>query len=586
MPVEVTYPGVYVQELPSGTRTITGVATAITAFIGRAVFGPVDEATPIYNFDDFERIFGGLSKDMTLGYAVRDFFLNGGEQALIVRLYREPAMPADAGSVLEVDGLKLVAASPGTWGKRLRASIGTNVLPAARSQYGLGDKDALFDLALSSDGASESFRNLTVTDTPRRIDRVLATQSRLVRWASSVPPDETNAPMPLFAALVTAKQAFADALAVTLQIPADVAEAKTGVDNALFLLCDPATQAEAHLKSATAVNDPAAIATADTELQSAMAAMKGDDGLPLIAATYGGDEADHTGLHALDQVDLFNLLCIPPEARGASLDPAIYRQAADYCGKRRAMLLVDAPFEWSANPNDALGKATLGLATLGLTGDAARNAALYFPALLEPDPLRNGQPGTFAPCGAVAGLYAHTDSTRGVWKAPAGTSAGIAGALGPQLTLSDGAAEMLNPLGINCIRAFPAIGTVVWGARTLAGADGVGDTYKYVPVRRTALYIEESLYRGLKWTVLEPNDEPLWARIRLSVGAFMQGLFKQGAFQGQSAAQGYFVKCDHETTPQADIDQGIINLFVGFAPLKPAEFVVVNLRQLTRQPQV
>ena len=133
------------------------------------------------------------------------------------------------------------------------------------------------------------------------------------------------------------------------------------------------------------------------------------------------------------------------------------------------------------------------------------------------------------------------------------------------------------------IRSFPVYGIVSWGARTLEGADVLASEWKYVPVRRTALYLEESLFRGLKWVVFEPNDEPLWAQIRLNVGAFMQNLFRQSAFQGRTAREAYFVKCDSETTTQADIDLGIVNILVGFAPLKPAEFVVLRIQQLAGQ---
>jgi phage tail sheath protein FI len=170
-----------------------------------------------------------------------------------------------------------------------------------------------------------------------------------------------------------------------------------------------------------------------------------------------------------------------------------------------------------------------------------------------------------------------------VWKAPAGLDATLVGV--PQLSvpLTDDENGELNPLGINCLRAFPAAGRVVWGSRTLRGADQLADEYKYVPVRRLALYIEESLYRGTQWVVFEPNDEPLWAQIRLNVGAFMHGLFRQGAFQGQTPKDAYFVKCDKETTPQDQINLGIVNIIVGFAPLKPAEFVVIKIQQMAGQ---
>jgi hypothetical protein len=220
---------------------------------------------------------------------------------------------------------------------------------------------------------------------------------------------------------------------------------------------------------------------------------------------------------------------------------------------------------------------------IGLTGLAARNAVLYFPLVLESDPLREGQIDSFVPCGIVAGVMARTDTQRGVWKAPAGVDATLNGVQGLQVKLTDDENGLLNPVAINCLRSFPIYGQVVWGARTLRGADQLADEYKYVPVRRLALYIEESLFRGLKWVVFEPNDEPLWAQIRLNVGAFMHNLFRQGAFQGSTPREAYFVKCDSETTTQNDINLGIVNVVVGFAPLKPAEFVIIKIQQMAGQ---
>jgi phage tail sheath protein FI len=244
------------------------------------------------------------------------------------------------------------------------------------------------------------------------------------------------------------------------------------------------------------------------------------------------------------------------------------------------MLIVDAPSDW-AGANDIVSNGKLG--KLNFAGLAMRNAALYFPRVLESDPKRDGQIDTFVPCGIIAGIMAATDAQRGVWKAPAGLDAGLSGIQGLSVNLTDDENGMLNPLGINCLRSFPAAGRVVWGARTLRGDDQLADEYKYIPVRRLALYIEESLYRGTKWVVFEPNDEPLWAQIRLNVGSFMHNLFRQGAFQGQSPRDAYFVKCDKESTTQNDIDLGIVNIIVGFAPLKPAEFVVIQLQQIAGQ---
>jgi phage tail sheath protein FI len=213
-----------------------------------------------------------------------------------------------------------------------------------------------------------------------------------------------------------------------------------------------------------------------------------------------------------------------------------------------------------------------------------RNAAVFFPRLEVPDALSENRPRNVGPSGTLAGVFARTDAARGVWKAPAGTEADLRGAR-PAVKLTDEENGSLNPLGINALRTFPIFGNVSWGARTLDGADAAASEWKYIPVRRTALYIEESLYQGLKWVVFEPNDEPLWAQIRLNVGAFMQNLFRQGAFQGKTPQEAYFVKCDKETTTQNDINLGIVNIVVGFAPLKPAEFVVIKIQQMAGQVQ-
>jgi uncharacterized protein len=208
-------------------------------------------------------------------------------------------------------------------------------------------------------------------------------------------------------------------------------------------------------------------------------------------------------------------------------------------------------------------------------GNPDINCAVYYPRVQIND---NGVLRYMGASGMVAGMYAATDSSRGVWKAPAGTNAALTGVTDLEVILTDKQNGILNPLGVDCLRRMPA-GYLIWGARTVEGYNNSGTQWTYVPVRRMALFLEESLYRGTQWVVFEPNDEPLWAQIRMNIGAFMMGLFRQGAFQGATPDQAYFVKCDSETTTQADIDQGIVNIIVGFAPLEPAEFVVITIQQ-------
>jgi len=550
MPVAPTYPGVYIEEIPSGVRTITGVATSITAFVGRALRGPVNKATTINSYGDFERIFGGLWVESTLGYAVRDFYLNGGSQAIVARLYHAEtgAGAKPSKTKLSVGAIKLEAAYEGKWGMNLRATVDLDVSEAKALSMGLTKAD-LFNLTVRDvgpGGATEQFRNLSVKDSPRRIDKVLEAESKLVRWDGTWPP----APLPAIAAadddLTKAEKQLEAAKKANPQVPADITAAETAVANA---------------KTAMEASDGSALT-------------KADDFTPANA------ERDKKGLYALEQMDLFNLLCIPPYTSTGDVDVSLISDAAAYCEKRRAMLLVDPPSDWT---DKTAAKTKFTDANIDNVGTRSKNAALYFPRLRQPNPQRDSQMEYFVPCGVVAGLFARTDTQRGVWKAPAGLEATLVGVPQLSVSLTDAENGELNPLGINCLRAMPAAGRVIWGARTLQGDDRLASEWKYIPVRRTALYIEESLYRGTQWVVFEPNDEPLWAQIRLNVGAFMHNLFRQGAFQGRTPREAYFVKCDKETTTQNDINLGIVNIVVGFAPLKPAEFVIIKIQQIAGQ---
>ncbi|NMG11108.1 phage tail sheath C-terminal domain-containing protein [Brasilonema sp. UFV-L1] len=606
MPISPTYPGVYIEEVPSGVRTITGVATSITAFIGSTLRGPVNQAITINSFGDFERIYGGLSLKSTVSYAVRDFYLNGGSQGIIVRLFRpyfateadrtqaldaaqdvagaaiaaaavvgatptsvkdaarnqanlaensteprksaadtvakaaevaEALAGATANSVgeaataavgqaapitkarLSVNTLNLEAANEGSWGNKLRARIDHDVKGE--------DAANLFNLSIKDTGTGqiEVFRNLSVqAGHPRQVNKVLEQESQLVRVRGTLPTTRPG---------------------TSPTVP------------------------------------PGGDSFSNTNSTGVQSTDQASDGQTLTISEYSGSRVNKQGIYALEQADLFNLLCIPPYSFDQDITPTtLWDTAATYCQERRAMLLVDPPSTWKSK-NAAKGDGTsTGVAAVGTN---SKNAALYFPRLLQPNPLRDNQVEAFVPCGAVAGVMSRTDAQRGVWKAPAGLDATLVGVPQLEVPLTDPENGELNPLGINCLRSFPAAGRVIWGARTLQGDDRLASEWKYVPVRRTALFIEESLYRGLKWVVFEPNDEPLWAQIRLNVGAFMNNLFRQGAFQGKTPREAYLVKCDKETTTQNDINLGIVNILVGFAPLKPAEFVIIKIQQLAGQ---
>jgi uncharacterized protein len=302
----------------------------------------------------------------------------------------------------------------------------------------------------------------------------------------------------------------------------------------------------------------------------------GADGTAIGSAevTAETNRASKAGLFALDKVS-FNLLCIPPYMPSADLKVADWVAAAGYCLQRRALFIADAPSAWTFPDADKKASAI----RLG----ASQNAAVYFPRLLAKNPLDGNKLTPFAPCGAVAGIMSRTDTSRGVWKAPAGTEAMVNGAAGLSPDgFNEAVAERLNAAGVNLLRAFPGTGIVVWGARTFAARDSTSD-WKYVPVRRLALYIEESLYRGTYWAVFEANDEKTWVQVRRRVEDFLLGLFRQGAFQGTKAEQAFFVRCDRATMTQDDIDNGRLIILVGIAPVKPAEFIILRFQQLMQK---
>lgn len=523
MPVTPTYPGVYIEEIPSSVRTIVGVATSITAFIGRALRGPVNEPIRIQSFADFERVFGGLWEASTMSYAVQHFFLNGGTDALIVRLINGAQRAGfSLAPVSGPNNLLLEASSEGAWGSHLRIGIDHDTRPLSSSEA-----DRVFNLTVVEivpgtnplqAARRETFRNVSIDPTaPTYLGTVLAQESLLLRV-----PDPYPGTFP------------------TVR--------------------------------------PAVVGTAGDLSTFATPSGAGSDGSELTDTQYEGSFDDKTGVYALRKADLFNLLCIPPFSRNTDVSESVWTRALQFCRTERAFLLVDAPSSWKS-----IAAAVGGIGTFSAAVARDDHAAIYFPRVRMPDPLRENLLEEFAPCGAVAGVFARTDAQRGVWKAPAGQDATLFGVRALAVNLTDAEQGQLNPLGVNCLRSFPVSGNVIWGARTYRGADQLASEWKYIPVRRLALFIEETLYRSLQWVVFEPNDEPLWAQIRLNVGAFMQTLFRQGAFQGRSPREAYLVKCDRETTTQTDINMGVVNIVVGFAPLKPTEFVIIKIQQLAGQ---
>jgi phage tail sheath protein FI len=335
----------------------------------------------------------------------------------------------------------------------------------------------------------------------------------------------------------------------------------------LSLATDDARYAPTVINAASALIRVEALSGAVTR-SHAIALAGGNDGAVLVPGSDAFRSALMTCFESggcVDAVGSFNLLCVPGEASAAT---QAWLQAQ--CVARRAFYIADC---------DA--RATLADLLEGpdpsLRGADGESAALYAPWVLAPDPPRNGSIRAFPPCGFVAGIYARTDATRGVWKAPAGPDATLIGSTGLTAAIDTGDADTISTLGIDCLRTLADLGDVVWGARTLADDYASASEFKYVPVRRLQLHVEASIERGLQWTVFEPNAEPLWAQVRLTIGDFLQNLWRSGALMGTAAREAWFVKCDATTMTRADIDNGRLVVEIGIAPLQPAEFVIIRI---------
>jgi uncharacterized protein len=645
----VTYPGVYVREVSSGVRPIAAASTSTAAFIGITEKGPIREPKKIFNFTEYENLFGGFLNSSYVSHAVLQFFRNGGSQCYIVRV--TGANAAEANIVLNDRGepaqpsLTISAVSPGIWGNRLAIVIsnGTND-PANEFDLSVFWQDELTAL--------ETFANLSVVPSaPNFVDRVISS-SNFIRvtynqtntnvgagtsrgnGAPTVPltgpetmfrininddgyqevdvqdgvgggsgqvanletvanlagaiqfvvralsPQHTSTPGTAFGnftctvnaedELILTSGEAGPASSVRIIPASEIDRDASGLLNLGLLNGGIETLGSAitrpHINPAGIpptnyylIGDHVAPTTQVASVQA------GSDGDPVTS-----DLPFINAFTALDPIEDVSLICVPGigsrDVVGAGMAYCANRPLSD-CFFIGDMALDDDTIEEAIDfrngitPNNSYG-------------------AIYLPWVKMIDPTgQSAEPVLVPPSGFVAGLYAKTDAQRGVWKAPAGTTVALSGAVGLAVNFTDIQQGNLNPININVIRQFAGSGIVLWGARTVTS----DPEWNYIPIRRIAIMLRVSIYNGIQWAVFEPNDEPLWASLRLNIGAFMMNLFRQGAFQGEMPSQAFFVKCDSETTTQIDIDLGIVNVLVGFAPLKPAEFVVVKISQKAGQ---
>ncbi len=560
---EYLHPGVYVQEVPSVVRPIEGVSTSTAAFVGIADKGPVPgtllptgrTAYPglVTSFTDYTRRYGGFRTDSFLTYAVQAFFQNGGQRLYIIRV--APPPPSSPPSSPPVAALGTAGATVGT---------GNGAVQFSAANQGQWGNNIWIQIGPSSDGAADNFK-------------------LLVKYGATLAEAQGN--------VVEAYDNLTYSLSPTL-LPGAV---------------HPADFARTVVNSRSeyiAITNDFTARPSDTPLT-------GPGSTPQLAPLVGGSDGDTTtvnfigapaasniltgtGLFALDKITDVNLIAIPGEGDIATVNAGIA-----YCKNQRPLqdcffigdigsaTSVPSARRDDATPDVSTIAGARAFATSGINGalldrSAGDYGAIYYPWVWATDPIGAGRNPRILlpPSPFMAGIYARIDNSRGVFKAPAGTEAGVAGALSPFVLTSDTEQDQLNPVMVNVLRTVPGSGLVVWGARTFAS----DASWRYVPVRRIAIFLRVSIYNGIQWAVFEPNDEPLWASLRLNIRAFMLTQFRAGAFQGGKPDDAFFVKCDSSTTTQQDIDNGVVNILVGFAPLKPAEFVVLKLSQKVNQP--
>jgi phage tail sheath protein FI len=509
-------PGVFVEEVPAGSRPIEGVGTAVAGFVGFAETGAFNEPTLVTNWSQFTDRFGGFMDGGYLAHAVYGFFANGGGSAYVVRVGQDGAAASSGNGHARGDGAappreatvgsfrvaEMTASAPG------RPEISVEVQSPTKADDEEAVPDDLFTLVVKRGGKVE--------ETFERVSPKRGKNSVLTRVAQE-------------SKLITIEEAPAAAALVRPE-PATVT------------LAPPPTASVA----------PSRITTDD----------------------YVGDVSDRTGFSGLEAVDDITMIAVPDlmsayQAGAIDLDAVmgVQLKMIEHCelmGDRVAIL----------DPPPGYGPQQVAEWRQVKAGYDSKYASLYYPWFTVLDPL-TGKFRAVPPSGHVAGVWARNDDTRGVHKAPANEV--IRGAMKPEVQLTRGEHDLLNPMGVNCIRAFPGRGTRIWGARTLSSEA----EWRYLNVRRLFNYLEESIMAGTQWVVFEPNDDALWARIRRTISAFLVNEWRKGSLFGLTPDEAFFVKCDRETNPAEGIDAGQVVCEIGVAPVKPAEFVIFRLAQFS-----
>ena len=505
-------PGVYVEEVDTGSRPIEGVGTAVAAFVGLAAKGPFNAPTLVTNWSQYVSNFGEFVDEAYLAHAVFAYFLNGGGSAYIVRIGGEGSEPSGARAELTTGGdsklgsYRVNALEGGAAGNDISVEVSDVRPPAAEGADAPADAADVFKLVVKKGGkVEETFDNLTTKKGKQNAVTVVNAQSRLIRLEE--------------------------------------------------------------MASGAALERPAAGSVAPGGGGSVAPTRLGAD-------DYVGDPAERTGFGGLEAIDPITMVAVP------DLMSAYQRGMIDLEGVQAVQLGMIAHCELMGDrvaildPPPGLNAQQIREWRVDKAGYDSKYASLYWPWIKVLDP-SSGQNIFVPPCGAMAGIWSRNDDTRGVHKAPANEV--VRGAITLEINITKNEHDLLNPQGINCIRAFPGRGIRVWGARTLSS----DPAWRYLNVRRFFNYLEESILNGTQWVVFEPNDDALWAKMRRTIAAFLVMEWRKGALFGVTPQESFFVKCDRETNPAEAIDLGQVLCEIGVAPVKPAEFVIFRLSQFS-----
>ena len=556
---EYLSPGVYVEEFDSSPRAIEGVGTSTGGFVGMAVKGPtIGAPSLVTSFADFQRQFGGFLSEYThgeyryLAYSVEQFFANGGTRCYISRVVPEDASLATAKKGI----LSMRAANEGKWGNRILVSLmATN---RKKMQLLKKESDNVF-VAKSVDG----FREGDVVEFAGEFNRIAGIFDNTVTFEKPFGAD------PVDTAIVPKNVVFSVEMDVTIRSDSDV-ETFTGVTlnptstNYLARKLAASRLVVAAVEQNDDIDNPVSVILGKGVLSGTISFAGGSDGTmeAVNAGVFIGIDngpGQRTGIQAFLENDSVSIIAVP----GITIPEVVVALVSHCENEKNRFAVLDIPQE------------------LRKTGDIIeyRNmidstyAAMYHPWIQVYDRVAK-KPAYIPPSGAVMGVYSRTDVSRGVHKAPANETIACTGL---SVNYTTGEQDILNPAGVNLIRALPGQGIRIWGARTASS----NSAFKYVNIRRLFIFVEQSIRMSTNWVVFEPNNSSLWARVQMTVSSFLESMFRAGMLAGDSPAEAFYVNIGTSTMSQDDIMNGRLICEIGIAPSRPAEFVIFRVTQFT-----